>query len=107
MQANSYIEQPGLSGRSDILSKNIEKYGLTNATNFINTSIKKPSQSQPELNGPERGLTGLDYSRYAPVATNMITGISDILQKPEVVKYGRINPEMNRSHMDYQPVDTE
>ena len=52
--------------------------------------------------------TGIqDYSRYAPVAANMITGISDMFQKPEEVKYGRVSPEMNTSRMDYQPIDTE
>ena len=48
-----------------------------------------------------------DYSRYAPVAANMITGISDMFQKPEEVRYGRVSPEMNTSRMDYQPIDTE
>ena len=53
-------------------------------------------------------LTGIqDYSRYAPVAANMITGIGDMFQTPEVVRYGRVSPEMNTSHMDYQPIDTE
>jgi len=52
--------------------------------------------------------TGIqDYSRYAPVAANMITGIGDMFQKPEEVKYGRVSPEMNTSRMDYQPIDTE
>lgn len=52
--------------------------------------------------------TGIsDYSRYAPVAANMITGISDMFRTPEVVKYGRVSPEMNTSRMDYQPIDTE
>ena len=34
-------------------------------------------------------------------------GISDIFEKPEVVKYGRVNPERITARMDYQPVDTE
>ena len=37
----------------------------------------------------------------------MITGISDMFQKPEEVRYGRVNPDMNTSRMDYQPIDTE
>ena len=48
-----------------------------------------------------------DYSRYAPVAANLAMGISDIFEKPEVVKYGRVNPERITARMDYQPVDTE
>ena len=34
-------------------------------------------------------------------------GISDMFEKPEVVKYGRVNPERITARMDYQPVDTE
>lgn len=48
-----------------------------------------------------------DFSRYAPVAANMITGISDMFDKPEQVQFGRINPEQITSRMDYQPIDTE
>jgi hypothetical protein len=48
-----------------------------------------------------------DYSRYAPVAANIAMGISDMFQKPEVVKYNRMNPERNTAHMDYTPIDTE
>ena len=58
---------------------------------FINTDINKSQ----------------DYSRYAPVAANMITGISDMFDKPEQVKFGRINPEQVTARMDYQPIDTE
>ena len=48
-----------------------------------------------------------DYSRYAPVAANIAMGISDMFEKPEEVKYGRVNPERITARMDYQPVDTE
>lgn len=34
-------------------------------------------------------------------------GIGDIFEKPEEVKYGRVNPERITARMDYQPVDTE
>ena len=30
-----------------------------------------------------------------------------MFEKPEVVKYGRVNPEQLTSRMDYQPIDTE
>ena len=48
-----------------------------------------------------------DFSRYAPVAANIAMGIGDIFKKPEVVKFGRVNPERITSRMDYQPIDTE
>lgn len=48
-----------------------------------------------------------DFSRYAPVAANIAMGISDMFEKPEVVKYGRVNPERVTARMDYQPIDTE
>ena len=49
----------------------------------------------------------VDFSRYAPVAANIGLGIADMFEKPEVVKYGRVSPEMITSRMDYQPIDTE
>ena len=48
-----------------------------------------------------------DFSRYAPVAANIAMGISDMFEKPEVVKFGRVNPERITARMDYQPIDTE
>ena len=100
IQSSNYIQQPGLSGRSDILSKNIDTYG---ANHIAQSKVNNPKTAQ----SVQSDLNTMDYSRYAPVAANMITGISDMFQKPEEVKYGRVNPEMNTSHMDYQPIDTE
>jgi len=45
--------------------------------------------------------------RYAPVAANTLTGISDMFQKPETVKFGRVSPDMITSKMNYTPIDTE
>lgn len=59
------------------------------------------------LDNQSNNNQGFDFSRYAPVAANMVMGISDMFQQPEVVKYGRVNPERVTAHMDYQPIDTE
>ena len=61
----------------------------------------------PTLQGANIGAEGMDLTRYAPVAANVITGIGDMFEKPEVVKYGRVNPERVTARMDYQPIDTE
>ena len=81
------------------------KFNIHPQIKDIHTAIKEDEGFRSR--NPEVQQQGLDYSRYAPVAANMITGISDMFQKPEEVKYGRVSPEMNTSRMDYQPIDTE
>lgn len=113
---------------ANILAQGYANGGYIDQTHYNNPthqganiySGKNPHSSQltrdnrfdgmEQLGIPMNGINqqqGLDYSRYAPVAANMITGISDMFQKPEEVRYGRVNPDMNTSRMDYQPIDTE
>ena len=80
------------------------KFNIHPQIKDIHTAIKEDEGFRNR--NPEVQQQGLDYSRYAPVAANMITGISDMFQTPEAVKYGRVSPEMNTSHMDYEPIDT-
>ena len=62
-------------------------------------------QDQPDQSKSNGSIN--DYLRYTPAITNAITGISDMMQKPETVKYGRVSPERITARQDYQPVDTE
>ena len=104
IQASSYIpQQNSVSRRTDILSKNIDKYGKVNSpvNNSQNTKQSNPKQSNPTDNN------SVDFSRYAPVAANLAIGISDLFETPENVKYNRVDPELIKSRMDYQPIDTD
>jgi hypothetical protein len=78
-----------------------ENFGKPGAED-ISRGVGKPSFFD-KLKGANVG----DPSRYAPVFANLTTGLSDILQKPEVVKHGRVSPEMLTDRMDYKPIDTE
>jgi hypothetical protein len=69
---------------------------------FVDTSVKQ-NTTISNLNNNN----STDFSRYAPVAANIATGISDMFEQPEIVKYGRVSPERNTTHIDYQPIDTE
>ena len=71
----------------------------------INAALKEDTAFRSR--NPYQQEEPTDFSRYAPVAANMAMGISDMFEKPEVVKYGRINPERVTARMDYQPIDTE
>lgn len=55
----------------------------------------------------QQNNNNLDFSRYAPVGANMAVGISDLFETPENVKYNRVDPELIKSRMDYQPIDTD
>lgn len=75
----------------------------------INLALKEDAafrERNPYVNqGETIGIS--DYSRYAPVAANIAMGISDMFEKPEQVKFGRVAPERITARMDYQPIDTE
>ena len=71
------------------------------------TSADSNSQRPNFMQRIGESMKGQDYSRYAPVATNIALGINDIFSKPEQVNLPRYNPEMNTSRMDYRPIDTE
>lgn len=55
----------------------------------------------------QQNNNNLDFSRYAPVGANIAVGISDLFETPENVKYNRVDPELIKSRMDYQPIDTD
>jgi hypothetical protein len=73
----------------------------------INVALKEDAAFRERSPYQQEEVQSTDFSRYAPVAANMAMGISDMFEKPEVVKYGRVNPERITARMDYQPVDTE
>lgn len=73
----------------------------------INEALKEAAAFRERNPYQQEEVQSTDFSRYAPVAANIAMGISDMFEKPEVVKYGRVNPERITARMDYQPVDTE
>lgn len=75
----------------------------------INVALKEAAafRERNPYQQEEEEVQSTDFSRYAPVAANIAMGISDMSEKPEVVKYGRVNPERVTARMDYQPIDTE
>ena len=73
----------------------------------INKALKEAAAFRERNPYQQEEVQSTDFSRYAPVAANIAMGISDMFEKPEVVKYGRVNPERITARMDYQPVDTE
>ena len=73
----------------------------------INEALKEAAAFRERNPYQQEEVQSTDYSRYAPVAANIAMGISDMFEKPEVVKYGRVNPERITARMDYQPIDTE
>ena len=94
----------------------VDKKGTPNELLNILKTRSSPSAKSFGVKGYSNGgdlfngnsfADGGDFSRYAPVAANIGLGIADMFEKPEVVKYGRVSPEMITSRMDYQPIDTE
>ena len=73
----------------------------------INSALKEAAAFRERNPYQQEEVQSTDFSRYAPVAANIAMGIGDMFEKPEVVKYGRVNPERITARMDYQPVDTE
>jgi len=73
----------------------------------INVALKEYAAFRERNPYQQEEIQSTDFSRYAPVAANMAMGISDMFEKPEVVKYGRVAPERVTARMDYRPIDTE
>ena len=73
----------------------------------INVALKEAAAFRERNPYQQEEVQSDDFSRYAPVAANIAMGIGDMFESPEVVKYGRVNPERITARMDYQPIDTE